>query len=557
MYQEIELKEITPNPRNTRTRFEGQKFDDLVESIRQKGVIEPIIVRPLKKGYELVAGERRFRACLKVHEANGRGATIPALVRKLSDDEAVEFMTIENLQREDLTEIEEARAFQQYLALKGEDAVEDLASRIGVDPRYVRRRVRVLDLPKKALDMWEKRELRYGHLEQLLRLGTKQEVLDIINSGRVMYSVDMLRNEIDRRSPRLDKAHFDTRKAGCDKCANNSNRHRRLFGDDFKTDKALCTSPTCFIRRQHAAITKEWPGNLGKAYGTTGFRWRHDTPWETFEQIYLKTNKKCAGCEKFVSILDIDGHANHERACLDKSCFRGTYRQTSTGTPKREPGESPNWHGTFFREEFYKKAIPRLYETVHYDDYTVLHVALAAILQQNSEARSAFFGKLSGSGRSVSDHIDMTQLWPHIEVLTAEQTKEAIKDATLNIVLQGTRPEGTHFYSQGHQVSPELRHVLAAHLGIDLEKSWTLNEEYLKKKTVAEILAIGRNSNSLADSLARPCIFDDEKAKLYLAGTLKKARPESCKKTELIDLILKSGVDLSGRVPDEILKVKP
>ena len=125
-----------------------------------------------------MAGERCLRGSLQVHKGNGKGATIPALVRNLTYEEAIEFMTIENLQREDLNELEDARAFQTYLTLKGTDAVEDLASTIGVDPRYIRRRVRVLNFPKKALDLWAKGAMRYGHLEQFLRLGTKQEVLE-------------------------------------------------------------------------------------------------------------------------------------------------------------------------------------------------------------------------------------------------------------------------------------------------------------------------------------------------------------------------------------------
>ena len=106
-YQEISLSEIKVNPRNPRKGFEGQKFDQLVASIREKGVIEPIVVRRKGKGFEIVAGERRFRAQCQVNPES----SIAAVVRELSEDEAFEFMIIENLQREDLTEMEEAQSF--------------------------------------------------------------------------------------------------------------------------------------------------------------------------------------------------------------------------------------------------------------------------------------------------------------------------------------------------------------------------------------------------------------------------------------------------------------
>jgi ParB family chromosome partitioning protein len=539
---------IKPNPHNTRTRFEGEKFDELVKSIEKNGVIEPIIIRKKGDDYEIVAGERRFRATLKAHHGNGRGATIPALIRDLSDEEALEIMAIENLQRENLNELEEARAFRTYLTLKGDDAAEELASKIGVDPRYVRRRVRVLSLPKKALEMWEKREVRYGHLEQFLRLGTKQEVLDILDRG-VVYSVTHLRQEIDSRSPAISKALFDTKQSGCQKCAHNSARQRSLFGEDFKTDKPLCLSPSCFAKRQADHLTKTWdPGE----FGTPSFRWRRDLSYETYAAIYGgRVLKACKECDKFVTLLEIDGQVSIERACLDKSCYRTAYstKADTSGEAAKKEGP-PEWHATFFREEFYKQTIPAVCETMPPDNYALLHVALVAILEANRQALDAFARKATAKEPTI---VRVKDVWKYIEALGPDETRCAIKEATVNMVLQGTRGEGTNFYHSGYSIGADMRHVLAAHLGIDLARDWRLNEEYLKKKTVSEILSIGHRTWSLADPTP---IFDDPKGKAYLLGTIKRKAPEACKKTELMDLILKSGVDLAGRVPDEILKVK-
>lgn len=144
-YQDVELSRIKANPMNPRKHFGGPKDDELVASIRSKGVLQPIVIRPKGKDFELVAGERRWRAASAVAKENGglAGTTIPAMVRELTDDEAFDVMTIENLQREDLSEREEAEGFKAYLDRKGEDALPDLSSRTGIDPRYIRRRGRL------------------------------------------------------------------------------------------------------------------------------------------------------------------------------------------------------------------------------------------------------------------------------------------------------------------------------------------------------------------------------------------------------------------------------
>lgn len=129
---EIELTKICPNPKNPRRHYDARKLEELTASVKSKGVIEPIIVRPLKKGkaqYEIVAGERRFRAA-----AAAGLATIPAIVRELTDDDAYDFMLIENLQRDDLTEREEAESFKGYIGRHGEDAIAALAGKTGISP---------------------------------------------------------------------------------------------------------------------------------------------------------------------------------------------------------------------------------------------------------------------------------------------------------------------------------------------------------------------------------------------------------------------------------------
>ena len=151
MFELIPLTEIVPSSMNPRKDFSGPEFDQLCASINSVVVIEPIIVRRLngKKGpFEIVAGERRFKASVKLGLP-----TIPAVVRELSDEAAYDFMLIENLQRADLTELEEAQSFKAWADKhKGDGAVKELGEKTGIRPPYIRTRIAALTLPKPVLE---------------------------------------------------------------------------------------------------------------------------------------------------------------------------------------------------------------------------------------------------------------------------------------------------------------------------------------------------------------------------------------------------------------------
>ena len=133
VYQ-IPLCQIVSSPNNPRKSFAGEKFNDLVESIRTKGVIEPIIVRPEITGneggnFEIVAGERRYRATILISKDPVKD-TIPAMVRELTNEEAFDFMLIENLQRENLTPLEEAESFKTYVIVRGLESGVNLVGKV-------------------------------------------------------------------------------------------------------------------------------------------------------------------------------------------------------------------------------------------------------------------------------------------------------------------------------------------------------------------------------------------------------------------------------------------
>ena len=142
----IALTLIDPPPKNTRTTFKKESLAELTRSIKEKGIIQPILVRPVGKRFQIVAGERRFKA------ANQAGLKeIPASVKNLSDEEALDAQLIENLQREDVHPLDEADGF---LRLKNVSKLEipEIAQRLAKDARYVARRLALTDLIERTRD---------------------------------------------------------------------------------------------------------------------------------------------------------------------------------------------------------------------------------------------------------------------------------------------------------------------------------------------------------------------------------------------------------------------
>jgi ParB family chromosome partitioning protein len=161
--RELPVELISPNPRQPRRTFDDESLLTLAESIRLRGVLQPVLVRPLAGGrYELIAGERRWRAA-KLAE---RGA-IPAVIRRHDDAASFEVALIENMAREDLNPVEEARACAALVEELGLNR-EEVGLRVGRSRVAVSNLIRLLDLPDEALDLIERGELSEGHGRALL-----------------------------------------------------------------------------------------------------------------------------------------------------------------------------------------------------------------------------------------------------------------------------------------------------------------------------------------------------------------------------------------------------
>lgn len=158
---------IDPSPYQPRTVFNDERLGELCQTIRTHGVIQPIVVRKKGDRYELVAGERRLRAVKKL-----KWETIPAIVREFSDRQAASMALIENLQREGLTAIEEAAAYQKLIDLHGLTQ-ESLAQRLGKGQSTIANKLRLLHLPESVQQALMKRQLTERHARALLSLDSQ------------------------------------------------------------------------------------------------------------------------------------------------------------------------------------------------------------------------------------------------------------------------------------------------------------------------------------------------------------------------------------------------
>jgi ParB family transcriptional regulator, chromosome partitioning protein len=190
---EVDLDSIVPGPMQPRTHFDEASLESLAESIRSHGIVQPLLVRRRDGGYELVAGERRWRA------AKIAGLTrVPVIVKEVPDESLLEIALIENIQREDLNPIEEAQAYKKLIETVGLTQ-EALASRVGRDRSYITNYLRLLRLPDDLQQLVKEGRLSTGHARTLLALSHPDQqrriARQIIDGG---LSVRMTENIVQK-----------------------------------------------------------------------------------------------------------------------------------------------------------------------------------------------------------------------------------------------------------------------------------------------------------------------------------------------------------------------
>ncbi|HDG4238537.1 TPA: ParB/RepB/Spo0J family partition protein [Staphylococcus aureus] len=202
--KQIDISDIKPNPYQPRKTFDENHLNDLADSIKQYGILQPIVLRKTVQGYYIVVGERRFRAS-KIAGLK----YVSAIIKDLTDEDMMELAVIENLQREDLNAIEEAESYQRLMTdLK--ITQQEVAKRLSKTRPYIANMLRLLHLPKKIADMVKDGRLTSAHGRTLLAIKDEQQMLRL--AKRVVkekWSVRYLENHVNELKNVSSKSETD------------------------------------------------------------------------------------------------------------------------------------------------------------------------------------------------------------------------------------------------------------------------------------------------------------------------------------------------------------
>lgn len=268
-FRQLALSQLHESPSNPRRHWPKAAMDELTQSIRQIGILTPILVRTNATGYEIAAGHRRYRA------AKAAGLSeVPVIIREMTDQEFLEILTVENLHREDIHPLDEAASYRALMTTLGYD-VPTLAAKVEKSERYIYQRLKLLDLTKPAQKAFLGDELTVGHAILIARLQpgdqarVMQDCVQPVDGGfrrtgpKAMLSVKHLESFI-RTEIMLDlhKAPFKKDDAGlrpkagaCTDCAKRTGFNQSLFHDIDKAD--LCTDGACFNAKTDAFLARK------------------------------------------------------------------------------------------------------------------------------------------------------------------------------------------------------------------------------------------------------------------------------------------------------------
>ncbi len=248
-YRQLPLDQIQADPNQPRTFYDETSMNELLGSIREKGVIQPVLVRPIGENYIIVCGERRYRASVSLMKEDATRNTIPAIIREISDEEALELQIIENLQRKDVHPMEEAVAFKSLLEQK-KWTVEEIGHRVGKKDFFVRQRLKLNELTREFQHLFFHNAINLSDALQLaiLPFSTQKEVYtgrDLTESTKYFrvddwmlrqFKGDLVKAPFDITDPKLSPDF-----GSCIGCKYNS-ATSALFPDDVKSPRCLMIS---------------------------------------------------------------------------------------------------------------------------------------------------------------------------------------------------------------------------------------------------------------------------------------------------------------------------
>ncbi|MBE7413863.1 MAG: ParB/RepB/Spo0J family partition protein [Deltaproteobacteria bacterium] len=550
-FQTIEIKKLVPSDFNYRKTTDKDALDELTSSVRAKGVLQPILVRPLngkhKGKFEIVAGHRRHQAA----EAAGL-KEMPAMVKALSDEESLEVQVIENTQREDPNPMDEAVGFKRLLEI-GKHTPETLAARLDRSVGYVLSRVKLAELSKPVQAKIAAGELPLGIARLFTRLrneGDQKKFLEeVTEDGGV--SVRRAARMLDKYIQSLSSAPFDT--TACGACPCNSGNQAALFPEIGKGDQ--CSDKSCFYTKSKKHFT-----DILKEKEKAGFKvFRKEDDVEklveysgtgkTAQKIVAlkkdadyshehpkKYKSECAGCTDHHAFYLCERTFYHgekwlefgeiclDRKCLDAMQRAGKKEERAAG----ESGKGPNPHtlrvkARECRDRFLLKSLlPKVGASVVLKQRLALHHIIEELTRTDGSWRDAFIKEYNPQYKGAGSYYSSDKVYRGIAGIPAARLEAAILHLVHETFSLTCRDVML-------QMTPEA--------GIDMARDFAMDEEYLKGKTKDEL-------NALAKELWRKDMPE------ALSAVLGKA---TAKKGDIIKAFLAQ--DLVGRVPKAIADV--
>ncbi len=203
----LNVDEIRPNPYQPRKTFKEEDLEDLTNSIKERGVFQPILVRKAVQGYELIAGERRLRASKLAGKKD-----IPAIVLDVDDQGMMELSILENIQRSDLNIVEEAQGYEQLIKKIGYTQ-EELSKRIGKSRAHITNVLRILKLPQEVLELLSKEKLTFGHARALINIADESKQIElakkVVSEGLSVRDIEKMAQSAKGVEPKPKKKDSD------------------------------------------------------------------------------------------------------------------------------------------------------------------------------------------------------------------------------------------------------------------------------------------------------------------------------------------------------------
>lgn len=527
----LKLADLRPME-NYRKSMDEKKLAELTESVKTKGVVQPILVRPNGKGYEIVFGQRRWMASKRAGLA-----AIPAMIRKVTDAEALELQVIENSQREDPNPMEEGIGFKKLLDM-GKHTVETLSAKLDKSAQYVEGRMRLLKLPKEVQDRIIDGAIPVSHAMVLTRLKNdgdmKKLAKDIVQED---MSLGDVRRSLRQYSTEMRQAVFDT--TACGSCAARSKAQVGLF-PDAKQDGDQCMDRSCFFIKtkahwgaQSAALRSMGvkvyarEADFEKALKNAGrtaceiATTREDESWS--RKLPKLWQKRCSKCEKRAFGFWENNQAWSGKrieirwACLEKNCLDKMNNikteKTEASANRQEGRVSSPEHARSCRDRFIYREIPPMVEksqslqmrlAIYHllEHFEELHGGLPDAKTDAEQNRAKIFQEITGR-KLGSNKYSMRSWFTHEDYAAiAEIPEKKLLDILLKIVRTSVR-----------HTEPEVLLLMMPEAGVDLVKSAVVDKEYLNSKTKAELVKLAKELKlpavkTIHDGMTKPAVVD-------------------------------------------------